>query len=198
MKYFKLIYSPFVLFTLLLPVNTQDSQIIFLLDATLNRTAAFGDLKSIEGNYLYFSYDFSFHSNAVKENKDIAYFHLNTDYDFICDEPIGYGFIKNNWTDIINSSEIEDINWEKTFHKYKKMKNIYTNYYYEIKRTNNKTNTLLLRIPTNKYKNGFFTIKNVLEIPNQNINSKRNLNNERNIMIIILFLLLLSLFIIKM
>ena len=154
MKDFKFVYILIIL-SIFYSFNAQSSGIIFIIDATLNGTGSIANLGSIEGDYIYFSYDFGYHANNVQEKKDIAYFEVDTENNLLNNNSINYGFVEKNWTDIQNSSEIENIDWVPMNS---------TNKYYKFVRTNEKMNTLLLRINKNGRKEGFIYISNLLDI----------------------------------
>ena len=154
MKDFKFVYILIIL-SIFYSFNAQSSGIIFIIDATLNGTGSIANLGSIEGDCIYFSYDFGYHANNVQEKKDIAYFEVDTENNLLNNNSINYGFVEKNWTDIQNSSEIENIDWVPMNS---------TNKYYKFVRTNEKMNTLLLRINKNGRKEGFIYISNLLDI----------------------------------
>ena len=141
----------------------------FIISGTLNGTAAFVSLESspeIE-KYLYFSFDFCFHSVSIKKNKNIAYFLINSDLDLdkSSKEKINYGFLQKNWTDINSYNDLKDVEWKNLDLLYKEKIYSDMNYYYQVTRNNEKMNTLILRIPKNGKKEGLISIENILELP---------------------------------
>ena len=197
MKNLKLLYSFLTLFSLLFSVRTQDSKIYHIMDCAINGTALPVNLGTVTGNYLYFSYDFIYHNWAHQEKRDVAYFHLSLDNDFIGSKPISYGFVEKNETDIKGVSEIENINWDQLDYSYKtNEKNEKYDYYYEIKRTNDKMNTLLLRLPLNGIKSGYIMPSNIEDFPDyikqEPVQIRRNKGNIMKIKLFGLLLFLIS------
>ena len=148
----------------------------FIISGTLNGTAAFVSLESSSENekFLYFSFDFDFHSVSINKNKNIAYFLINSDLDFdkSSKEKINYGFLQKNWTEINSYNDLKDVEWENLDLLYKEKIYSDMNYYYQVKRNNDKMNTLILRIPKNGKKEGLISIENILELPDFNEKEK--------------------------
>ena len=153
-------------------------EVRFIVDGTLNGTAAFVSLEFLRENvqYLYFTYDFEFHSNSVPKSPDIAYFIISSEFEFPNEnsskEKINYGFTDKVWSDIKNSTDINNINWNQTKLLYKEKPYSDFNYYYKIKRINKNLKTLIIRIPIDGHTEGSITVENILKLPDFNdINS---------------------------
>ena len=175
MKDMKLFYFSIILTVLVFNVKLDSvPQLHFIVSGTLNGTAAFASLDFLTENekYLYFSFDFDFHSTSVPNNPNLAYFLLSTEIDFpnekSSQEKISFGFSLKNWDDINSLEEINNIRWEKLKLLYKEKPYSDINYYYKIRRTNKKMKTLIIRIPRNGYKEGSITIENILNLPDFN------------------------------
>ena len=92
-----------------------------------------------------------------------AYFSIESDFELIPQnkEKITFGFCEKKWYEIKNDKDIENVNWNNIDHSYKEKDYYNINYYYEVERTNEKMNTLLLRIPVNERNEGSITIANI-------------------------------------
>ena len=66
------------------------------------------------------------------------------------------------WADINIVEDLNNVKWEN-IHTEKISSNI--NYYYQVKRIDDKMNSLILRIPSNGKKEGSITIENILTLP---------------------------------
>ena len=169
MKYQRYYYILLFLSLSLFNIKADKIQDIHLIISyKLNGTAAFASLESVEQNekYIYFAFDFNEHSKSVPESPDIAYFSINSDFELNLPnkDKVEYGFSKKNWNDI-KSSEDLDINWQRLKFRYKEKNYGDRNYYYKIKRLDEKMNTLLIRIPTNGRNEGYITIANDYALP---------------------------------
>ena len=60
-------------------------EIHFIISGTLNGTASFFSLENVNENekYLYFAFDFEFHSKSVHKNENIAYFLISSELDLV-------------------------------------------------------------------------------------------------------------------
>ena len=171
----KLFYFSILFILLIFKAKSDISpEVRFIVDGTLNGTAAFVSLEFVKENveYLYFTYDFEFHSNSVQKNPNIAFFIISSEFEFTNENPskekINYGFTDKVWTDINNSTDINNINWEEIKLLYKEKPYSDFNYYYEIHRTNKNMKTLIIRIPINGHKEGSITVENILKLPDFN------------------------------
>ena len=160
MKDIKLIHTLHILIFLSLFYSciTSNSDINFIIDASLNGTCSIAVLDTMEADQVYFSYDFEFHSNFTKINKDYATFEIySIGNNLLKDHPIYYGFVEKSWMEIENSAEIKYINWTRVNRK----NNIVT-----IKRTNDKMKTLLFRISKKGYNKGLIWACNIIDTSN--------------------------------
>ena len=174
MEDIKLLYL-FILVILIFNAKSDISpEVRFIVDGTLNGTTAFVSLEFLRENmqYLYFTYDFDFHSNSVPKNPDVAYFIISSEFEFPNEnsskEKINYGFTDKAWTDIKNSTDINNINWEQIQLLYKEKPYSDFDYYYEIKRIDKNLKTLIIRIPVDGHKEGSITVENILKLPDFN------------------------------
>ena len=179
MKKLTILNTIFILASLISKFKTDIvPDIHYIISGALNGTAAFVSLESspeIE-KYLYFSFDFGFHSFSIKKNKNIAYFLINSDLDLdkSSKEKINYGFLQENWTDINSYNDLKDVEWKNLDLLYKEKIYSDMNYYYQVTRNNEKMNTLILRIPKNGKKEGLISIENILELPDFNEKEKNS------------------------
>ena len=107
MKDIKFLYL-LILSTLLLSTKSMESsKIHYIIDATLNGTAAFVNLESIEDKYVDFSFDFNYHNEHVPTSKDVAYFYMNSDIGVVVDDSVKYSFSDLEWYEINNTDDIK-------------------------------------------------------------------------------------------
>ena len=159
-----------ILFTFFLSTKSErNPEIHYIISGTLNGTAAFVPFESVDPNqkYLYFTFDFNFHSSAVPKSSDIAFFDFTTDFKLIpkYKEKIKYGFTEKNWNEIKSEEDMTNVKWKPMKSIYKEISDIDRNYYFKINRKGKMKNTLIFRIPINGRKEGFITIENILEPP---------------------------------
>ena len=170
MKDFNLLSSLLLIFLILNIVNSQDSNLFHVADGTLNATAAVAFLNSIQGDNLYFLYDFDYHSTIVQNDTDIAYFEISSEIDL--DDSISYTFVETKSFDIKNESEIKDLS-------YQNIKKDKINFYV-IKRTSSKMNTLIFRVNTKGNKKGEVVVSNVAYLIYSNEANKKDNVDEKN------------------
>ena len=170
MKDFNLLSSLLLISLILNIVNSQDSNLFYVADGTLNATAAVAFLNSIQGDNLYFLYDFDYHSTIVQNDTDIAYFEISSEIDL--DDSISYTFVETKSFDIKNESEIKDLS-------YQNIKKDKINFYV-IKRTSSKMNTLIFRVNTKGNKNGEVVVSNVAYLIYSNEANKKDNVDEKN------------------
>ena len=170
MKDFNLLSSLLLISLILNIVNSQDSNLFYVADGTLNATAAVAFLNSIQGDNLYFLYDFDYHSTIVQNDTDIAYFEISSEIDL--DDSISYTFVEIKSFDIKNESEIKDLS-------YQNIKKDKINFYV-IKRTSSKMNTLIFRVNTKGNKKGEVVVSNVAYLIYSNEANKKDNVDEKN------------------
>ena len=162
MKDFNLLSSLLLISLILNIVISQDSNLFHVADGTLNATAAVAFLNSIQGDNLYFLYDFDYHSTIVQNDTDIAYFEISSEFDL--EDSISYAFVETKSFYIKKESEIQDL----SFQNIKKDK---TNFYV-IKRTSSKMNTLIIKVNTKGNKKGEVVVSNVAYLIYSNEDNK--------------------------
>ena len=159
----------FILIILIITIKADAfPEMHYIVSGALNGTAAFASLESLQNNdkYIYFVFDFKFHNISVTNNNDIAYFLINSEINLENEiAKINYGFLDKIWTDINGVEDLNNVKWEniKLLHKEKIYSHL--NYYYQVKRIDDKMNSLILRIPSNGKKEGSITIENILTLP---------------------------------
>ena len=126
-----------------------------------------------KSNYVNFVFDFLYHSNNVPDSKNSAYFKISTNLDIPTDEPssnksIIYRFFEEDWTKVIKKNVAKKLEY-KTIEILSKEKNIIHNeeiytYKFMIEKQNDKDNTLIIKVPTQKIKECYISIENILEI----------------------------------
>jgi len=169
MKDFNFLYSLFLISLIFNIVNSQDSNLFHVADGTLNATATVAFLNSIQGDNLYFLYDFDYHSTIVQNDTDIAYFEISSEIDL--EDSISYAFVETKSFDIKKESEIQDLS-------YQNIKNDKTNFYV-IKRTSSKMNTLIIKVNTKGNKKGEVVVSNVAYLIYSNENNKNDDADEK-------------------
>ena len=145
----------------------------FLISAKLNGTSPVVSLNQLKpkSNYVNFIFDFFYHSNAVPESKNTAYFKISTNLDIPEDDissenSIKFRFFEDNWTKIIKKQITKNLEYHfiKFISKEENKVNdklVYT-YKFKIEKQNEKDNTLLIKVPTQNKNEGFISIENVL------------------------------------
>ena len=152
-----------ILFTSIKPKET--STIYNIIDALANGTAAFVDLETYVGNYVYFSFDFVYHGELVPASKDVAFFSMKSEPDVIKNDSVAFTFSENDWQEIDDPEVFK--NWTKTQIEYNEKDDPeyeVTNYY-QFSKKDNKMKTLLLRVSLGEKRNGTLTVENIIEIP---------------------------------
>ena len=150
-------------------IAEPDPTIYFIISYKLNGTAAFVPLEYTDENekYLYFSFDFKFHSEGESKNKDIAYFFINSDFELNIpnEEKIKFGFSENIWHEIKSKRDLENIDWKNIENIYKENEDRNYNYHLKIEKKDERMNTLLIRIPKYGNKEGYITVGNTYNVP---------------------------------
>ena len=169
MKDFNLLSSLLLISLILNIVISQDSNLFHVADGTLNATAAVAFLNSIQGDNLYFLYDFDYHSTIVQNDTDIAYFEISSEFDL--EDSISYAFVETKSFDIKKESEIQDLS-------YQNIKKDKTNFYV-IKRISSKMNTLIIKVNTKGNKKGEVVVSNVAYLIYSNEDNKNDDADEK-------------------
>jgi len=188
MKEIKLLNILFLFTFILFKANaTDESEIHYVIDASMNATV-YPYVLSSEKDYVYFSYDFDYHSEHATENKDTAFFSIDSETPYINDNSVTYQFSNINCS-IITYNEVKDLTWEKTSIAYQEKSGEVTKYYFKLTRANEQAKTLLLKVSNNKEKTGTLAVENVLAIPPGRTSSSGNIFLSK---LICLFLLILN------
>ena len=144
----------------------------FLISAKLNGTSPSILLNQLspKSNYINFLFDFSFHYKNVQDSKNIAYFKVSTNLDIptneLSDFSISYRFFEDDWTKIKKMNIAKNISYKKINSILKENNNDEYTYHFKIERQNDKDNTLMIKIPIQKKKEGFINIENILNPKN--------------------------------
>ena len=146
----------------------------FLISSKLNGTSPVISLNKLEpdSNFVNFIFDFSYHINNIPESRNTAYFNIRTNLDFNIDEEnndnensLVYRFFNEDWTKIAKKSIAKNLIY-KNIKILSKEKDNYDNkiyiYYFKIDRQKENDNTLMIKVPTQKKKEGFIGIENIL------------------------------------
>ena len=175
-----------LLILLIIIVTSSCYAIKYIPDATFNATAAFADLDGTQKNdFLFFSFDFDYHSEVKSNEKYLAFFKINTDFKLLAS--IKYTFI-NKEIDKINQTDIDIADkqrlWKMSLPVNVKSIGNENEYYVKITKfgPQNSKHTAILGIPVYKNK-GQITIENVLILPEDIIN-KMNIPTVPNFSII--------------
>lgn len=143
--------------------QSQNFDIHFIPDASLNATAAFVFLENTENEeFLYFSFDLNFYNEKFNNKTNTVYFEVSTKMD-LSNSDFQHTFLDKEWYDITSEDIVENnISWRNSFLIAKK----YNKYYVEINKfgAKNKIKTIILRIPLYK-KEGYITIANLNAFP---------------------------------
>ena len=195
MKIITLFYTLLIIF---LFKSIDSSEIRYVIDAWVNGTATFIELPFVLEDYIYLGFDFDYHNQISPENKEIAFFRMESNVDLIKSNSVRYLFYEKylNETEII---DIKDLNWKEIKYSSKQAVGDNTEYYYKIERNDKKYKTLFLRVANiNNNKQGTLVVENINEdnfVNDEKVVSENN-SIARNIQIsklIYLFLLLFNL-----
>ena len=169
----KYIFSLLIIFSFFTNINTYHiTEIHLLISAKLNGTSPAIQLANLQQNqaYVYFLFDFSYHNTHVKKSKNVAYFKISTTLDLPTGEKsakdsIAYRLSHKGWNQIKNNKIANNIMYKKAEIISKEEKNGVYNYYFKIEKKDDKKITLVIRVPTQKKREGFLNIYNILELP---------------------------------
>lgn len=162
-----------ILFATTYEIEPDDLKIQFIPSVNLNATAAFFTMDRIkDSKFVYFVFDFEYNNKVFKDQKDLAYFYLTTQYHFLSNsdltKTVAHYFTNTNYK-AITSYELNKAKWEPTKILKKTQVNSYMNfikYYYKIKRASENKNKkyLVFRVPILKRK-GSVTFINIKNLP---------------------------------
>ena len=138
------------------------------------------DLKEIENTNLYFIFDFNNYSNQKKENKNIAFFELTTEYN-LSNLVFQYIFLYKKIGEV-NSTIIKNIDfWEsKRFIPEEQVNDEFIYYFIiqnQIEEKKNKIKSLLIKISVDK-KEGYLSIGNTYTLPEHIFQKIKNSNDK--------------------
>ena len=162
-----------ILLLLFFKIHSYETPLIhFIISGSLNGTAAFVNLDNIPENidYIYFSFDFDFHSK-VSKNPNIAFFIIDSLIDYSqensVNEKVEYGFVEKTWTEMKNYEDLNYVKkWKKIDFLYKYNDSNSNMKYCEAERISDKMKTLILRVPTYGKREGYIMVSNILNLPN--------------------------------
>ena len=173
----------------LFSVNTLTSTTPnYIIDYATNGTNMPVDLSQVNDEYVYFSFNSTYHYEISPTNKDIAFFSMISDKPMIKDGSVRFFFSEDEW-DQIEIEKIINVDWKETKIVYKENIDDNTKYYYKIERNDKKYKTLLLRVATNNVKEGELTVTNENHIPSESQSIAGNVQISK---LICLFLFILN------
>ena len=166
--------------------ESPSSEIKIIPDAYQNATAAFVLLDDLEEEtkdfYLYFKFDFDYHSQITQNRKNKAFFKLTTEFELSPFQIQGIFLDKAleevKLADIYNNGHWKQIPYtfrEQIYNEYNYYFIIY-NKHHEYEEDNNRK-TLIFRILINK-KQGQLTLENLLTLPEIVLESLKNKKNN--------------------
>ena len=168
----KIITLFYTLLIILLFKSIDSSEIRYVIDAWANGTATFIELPFVLEDYIYLGFDFDYHNQISPENKEIAFFRMESNVDLIKSNSVRYLFSEKylNETEII---DIKDLNWKEIKYSSKQAVEDNTEYYYKIERNDKKYKTLFLRVANINSKQGTLIV--------ENINKENFVNDEKDL-----------------
>ena len=145
----------------------------FLISAKLNGTSPSISLNQLssKSNYINFIFDFSYHSKNVPDSVNTAFFKLNTNLDIPLEDEnnenlITYKFFEDDWMKVKKKKIVRKLIFKKV-EILSKEKNKYDNskyiYYFKIDKEKENDKTLIIKVPTQRKKEGLVSIENVLD-----------------------------------
>ena len=161
-----------ILILLFIKINSYEtSKFHFIISGALNGTAAIASFNQVPANedYLYFTFDFDFHSKVSKD-PNIAYFVINSRIDYSekisSNEKVEYGFLEKTWTEVNSLQDLKNVKkWKKIEFLFSHNSPYSFNNYCQAERIIDKMNTLILRVPTYGIREGRIMISNILDLP---------------------------------
>ena len=174
----KIITLFYTLLIILLFKSIDSSEIRYVIDAWANGTATFIELPFVLEDYIYLGFDFDYHNQISPENKEIAFFRMESNVDLIKSNSVRYLFSEKylNETEII---DIKDLNWKEIKYSSKQAVGDNSEYYYKIERTDKKYKTLYLRVANINSKQGTLIVENINK--ENFVNDEKDLNENNSI-----------------
>ena len=185
----------YTLLIILLFKSIDSNEIRYVIDAWANGTATYIELPFVLEDYIYLVFDFDYHKEISPDNKEVAFFRMESNVDLIKSNSVRYLFSEkySNETEII---DIKDLNWKEIKYSSKQTVGDNTEYYYKIERTDKKYKTLFLRVANINNKQGTLMVENIIK--ENFINDEKSIikdnSNAGNIQISKFICLLLILF----
>ena len=175
MKIITLFY-PLVILFLFKSIDTNE--IRYVIDAWANGTATFIELPFELEDYIYLGFDFDYHNQISPENKEIAFFRMESNVDLFKSNSVRYLLSEKylNETEII---DIKDLNWKEIKYSSKQAVGDNSEYYYKIERTDKKYKTLYLRVANINSKQGTLIVENINK--ENFVNDEKDLNENNSI-----------------
>ena len=129
-------------------------------------------------DYIYLGFDFDYHNQISPENKEIAFFRMESNVDLIKSNSVRYLFSEKylNETEII---DIKDLNWKEIKYSSKQAVEDNIEYYYKIERNDKKYKTLFLRVANINSKQGTLIVENINK--ENFVNDEKDLNENNSI-----------------
>ena len=152
----------YTLLIILLFKSINSSEIRYIADAWAHGTATFIELPFVLEDYIYLGFDFDYHTQISPENKEIAFFSMESNVDLIKSNSVRYLFSEKylNESEII---DIKDLNWKEIKYSSKQAVGDNTDYYYKIERTDKKYKTLFFRVANINSKQGTLMVENIIK-----------------------------------
>ena len=174
----KIITLFYTLLIILLFKSIDSSEIRYVIDAWANGTATFIELPFVLEDYIYLGFDFDYHNQISPENKETAFFRMESNVDLIKSNSVRYLFSEKylNETEII---DIKDLNWKEIKYSSKQAVEDNTEYYYKIERNDKKYKTLFLRDANINSKQGTLIVENINK--ENFVNDEKDLNENNSI-----------------
>ena len=165
-----LLFKEYILLTLfsisLFTINSLTStHINYIPDAAHNATPPTIYLENIDGDFIYFYFNFTSHDEFYPDHNGTAFFSILLDEDskkLMKDDSVKYLLNDLEYHDDLDIESKKTKNWVNV----KKTSKDDMEYFYKITREEEKS--LYLRVGTNKVKKGQITVTNVDKIPSGN------------------------------
>ena len=175
MKKMTILYAFLINVITFFKVNSEENDVIeFVYDFCINGTIMDVDLENVQGNYIYYYYDFNSSCLQYIKRKD-NFFVVESNIDIINDQnSLNYALLEQKWDsyDEIKKMKVDDLNYNKIkFLKKEKRGDYGLNYYYKIK-IDNKISTGIFRIAKNGNKKGNLWMSSLKDFSGIDINQE--------------------------
>ena len=174
MKEVAIVFRLLIIMIALFQINSRENDIQFIYDFCINGTISIINLGNIEGNFIYYYYDFN--SFCFPNGKQSNYYFLiEADIDLINENNLlNYVLLekKMNSYEEIKHFEVKDLNYTQINYLKKEKGGMHSfSYYYKIK-IDPKINTGIFRISKNGNKKGNLWMSSLEEFSDNDINEK--------------------------